>query len=194
MSEHTIKRYPTLGCCGLDCGLCPRYYTAGSSRCPGCCGPEFFNKHPSCSFISCCVKRNDLEACAECDEYPCPKFESKGEYAFDSFVTHRKTVRNLNFINENGMSKFIEQQERRIELLELMLKQFDEGRSKSFYCIAATLLPITDLEIALKDSEQKLKVNKVGLDDAKTKSKILKGVLNDIAAREGIVLKLRKRL
>ena len=188
------KEYPTLGCCGLDCGLCPRYYTAGSSRCPGCCGPEFFNQHPSCSFITCCVKKNDLEVCAECDEFPCPKFESEGEIAFDSFVTHRKTVRNLNFIKENGISIFIEQQERRIELLEIMLKQFDEGRSKSFYCIAATLLPITDLESSLENCEQKLKVDKIGLDDAKTKSKILKGVLNDFAAREGIVLKLRKRL
>ena len=194
MSEHPIKRYPTLGCCGLDCGLCPRYYTAGSSRCPGCCGPDFFNKHPSCPFITCCVKKNDLEVCAECDEFPCPKFESEGENAFDSFVTHRKTVWNLNFIKENGMTKFIEQQERRIELLEIMLKQFDEGRTKSFYCIAATLLPITDLEIALKDSEQKLKADKIGLDDAKTKSKILKGFLNDFAAREGMELKLRKGL
>ena len=92
------------------------------------------------------------------------------------------------------MAKFIEQQERRIELLETMLKQFDEGRSKSFYCIAATLLPITDLESALNNSRQKLKTDKIGLDDAKTKSKILKGVLNDFAAREGIVLKLRKGL
>lgn len=92
------------------------------------------------------------------------------------------------------MAKFIEQQERRIELLEILLEHFDEGRSKSFYCIAATLLPITDLEIALENCEQKLKADKIGLDDAKTKSKILKGVLNDIAAREGIELKLRKRL
>ena len=149
MSEDQIKRHPTLGCCGLDCGLCPRYYTAGSSRCPGCWGPNFFNKHPSCSFITCCVKKNDLEVCAECDEFPCPKFKSEGVNAVDSFVTHKKTVWNLNFIKENGMSKFIEQQERRIELLEIMLKQFDEGRSKSVYCIAATLLPITDLESAL---------------------------------------------
>ncbi|KAF5430138.1 hypothetical protein C5S39_08085 [Candidatus Methanophagaceae archaeon] len=194
MSEHPIKRYPTLGCCGLDCGLCPRYYTAGSSRCPGCCGPNFFNKHPSCSFITCCVKKSDLEVCAECDELPCPKFESEGGNAFDSFVTHRKTVWNLKFIKENGMAKFIEQQERRIELLEIMLKQFDEGRSKSFYCIAATLLPITDLEDSLENCEQKLKADKIGLDDAKTKPKILKGVLNDFAAREGIELKLRKGL
>lgn len=192
MSEHPIKRYPTIGCCGLDCCLCPRYYTVGSSRCPGCCGPEFFSKHPSCSFITCCVKKNDLEVCAECDEFPCPKFESEGENAFDSFVTHRKTVWNLNFIKENGMAKFIEQQERRIELLEILLKHFDEGRSKSFYCIAATLLSITDLEIALENCEQKLKADMIKSEDIKTKAHILKNILNELASYKGIELKLKR--
>lgn len=186
------RKYPTVGVCGLDCGLCPRYYTVGSSRCPGCCGPEFFNKHPSCSFITCCVKKKNLEVCAECDEFPCPKFESEGENAFDSFVTHRKTVQNLNFIKENGMAKFIEQQKKRIVSLELMLKQFDEGRSKSFYCIAATLLSITDLEIALNKSEQKLKADMTKSEDIKTKAHILKNILNELASYKGIELKLKR--
>jgi hypothetical protein len=64
MSERPIKAYPTLGCCGLDCGLCSRYYTVGTSRCPGCCGPEFFDKMPSCAYITCCVKKKGLEVCA----------------------------------------------------------------------------------------------------------------------------------
>ena len=57
LRKYPIKKYPTIGVCGLDCGLCPRYYTIGPSRCPGCAGPDFFNKHPSCSFITCCVKK-----------------------------------------------------------------------------------------------------------------------------------------
>jgi len=195
MSGQPIKRYPTIGCCGLDCGLCPRYYTVGSSKCPGCCGPDFFNKHPSCSYITCCVKRKNLEVCAQCDEFPCSKFESwlvgGGEY--DSFVTHKKAHPNLIFIREYGIEKFIEQQRKRIRLLETMLRNFDDGKSKSFYCIAATLLPITDLETSLNKTEQKIKADKIGLDDFKTKSKILKGFLNNFAAREGIELKLRKK-
>jgi hypothetical protein len=39
LKEYHIKKYPTIGVCGLDCGLCPRYYTIGPSRCPGCAGP-----------------------------------------------------------------------------------------------------------------------------------------------------------
>jgi len=195
MSGQPIKRYPTIGCCGLDCGLCPRYYTVGSSKCPGCCGPDFFNKHPSCSYITCCVKRKNLDVCAQCDEFPCSKFESwlvgGGEY--DSFLTHKKAHPNLIFIREYGIEKFIEQQRKRIRLLETMLRNFDDGKSKSFYCIAATLLPITDLETSLNKTEQKIKADKIGLDDFKTKSKILKGFLNNFAAREGIELKLRKK-
>ena len=80
MYYNTPKTYPTIGCCGLDCGLCPRFYTVGHSRCPGCAGPDFFNKHPSCSFITCCVKKKNLEVCAECSEFPCPKFKSDEEY------------------------------------------------------------------------------------------------------------------
>ena len=195
MSEHPIKQYPTIGCCGLDCGLCPRYYTVGSSRCPGCCGPDFFNKHPSCSFITCCVKKEGLEVCAECNEFSCSKFEglTKGGEVYDSFLTYGKVVSNLDFIGEHGVEKFIESQKKRIELLEIMLKRFDDGRSKNFYCIATTLLSIEDLEKSLKDSEQKIKKDKIGVEDTRTTSKILKGFLNEVADRDGIELKLRKK-
>ncbi len=191
MNTKPVKKYPTIGCCGLDCGLCPRYYTVGSSRCPGCCGSDFFNKHPGCSHITCCVKKKNLEVCAECEEFPCSKFA--GWDASDSFLTHRKSIYNLNFIKEQGVDEFVKQQKRRIELLEIMLKHFDEGRSKSFYCIATTLLSIKDLETALDKTKQEIKAENIGTDDFKTRSKIFKGFLNNFAISEGFELKLRKR-
>ena len=195
MGERPVKTYPTLGCCGLDCGLCPRYYTVGSSRCPGCCGSDFFDKHPSCGYITCCVREKKLEVCAQCDEFPCLRFESwladGGEY--DSFLTHKKAQPNLDFIRNQGIEKFMEQQSKRIRLLDTMIKDFDDGRSRSFYCIATTLLPITDLEIALDKADQRIEADKIGSDDIKSKSKTLKGFLDDFAAREGIELKLRKK-
>ena len=192
MSEDPVKSYPTLGCCGLDCGLCPRYYTAGGSRCPGCCGPDFFDKHPSCPFITCCVKKKKLEVCAECNEFPCSKLE--GFDACDSFITHGKALHNLNFISEHGIEEFLKQHKKRIDLLEIMLKQFDEGRSKIFYCIATALLSITALEQSLRDSERRMKADKIRLDDAKARARILREFLNDSAAREGTELKLRKKV
>lgn len=195
MNKHPIKRYPTLGCCGLDCGLCPRYYTFGSSRCPGCCGADFFNKHPSCSYITCCVKKKGLEVCAECDDFPCsklkPLLESCIEY--DSFLTYKKVQYNLDFIKKYGIDKFIKQQDERIKFIEKMLENFNDGRSKSFFCIATALLSIEDLKIALDKTKQKIKEGEIGLKDVKNKAKILKKFLNEFATQKGIELKLRKK-
>jgi hypothetical protein len=47
------------------------------SRCPRCCGLDFFDKHPSCSFISCYVKKKRFEVAAECPEFLCLKFKPK---------------------------------------------------------------------------------------------------------------------
>lgn len=184
-SKYPIKTYPTLGCCGLDCGLCPRYYTVGSSRCPGCLGPDFFNKHPSCSFITCCVKKKNLEVCAECAEFPCSKFD--GFDAADSFLTHRKAIPNLDLIRKYGLEAFIKQQKKRIELLEEMLNEFDEGRSKSYYCIAATVMEIDELKKALA----KARKDSTGL-DIKGKAKLLHSKLDEIAEQKVYFLRLRK--
>ncbi len=195
MGKYPIKGYPTVGCCGLDCGLCPRYYTVGSSRCPGCCGPEFFTKHPSCSYITCCVKNKGLEVCAQCDEFPCAKFaswlETGGEY--DSFLTHAKAKPNQDFIRTYGLEEFVDQQRTRILLLENMLATFNDGRSKSFYCLATTLLPIMDIETALMHTEDRLKAEKTSSADTRRKAKILREFLHESAARNEVDLRLRKK-
>ncbi len=189
--NNLIKTHPTIACCGLDCGLCPTYYTKGSSRCPGCCGPDFLNKHPSCSIGTCCFKKNHFETCAECSEFPCSKL--KDWYKRDSFISHRVSLSNLKYIKENGLDPFLTQQKRRIKLLEIMLKNFNDGRSKSFFCIATALLPIKDLEQVLETSQEIIKKDRISSTDLKSKSKILKANLNEVAFKKKIVLKLRKK-
>ncbi|MFX1464556.1 MAG: DUF3795 domain-containing protein [Promethearchaeota archaeon] len=191
VKEHPIKKYPTIACCGLDCGLCPTYYTQGPSKCPGCCGPDFFNKHPSCSIITCCVKTNNFETCAECDEFPCSKIDKWDRC--DSFISHRVSLSNLRLIKQNGLNLFIEQQEKRIKMLEKMLENFNEGRSKSFYCSATALLPISDLKYALEESENKINKEKIDSKNLKANSKILKAILNNIAEGQQVELKLRRK-
>ena len=180
-----VKSHPTIGVCGLDCGLCPRYYTVGASRCPGCCGPEFFNKHPSCSFITCCVKKKNLEVCAECSDFPCSKFKSDEEYQqlkeSSSYPSYKKVITNLNFIKKHGIEKFIGQQKKRIKLLETMIANFDDGRSRSFYCKSAALLNLTTLENSLDKAIQKIKTDNIKPNDTKTKAKILRGILGGVA-------------
>jgi len=188
MSEKLLKKYPTLGCCGLDCGLCPRFYTEGTSRCPGCYGPDFFNKHPSCGFITCCVKNRGLEVCSECSDFQCKRFDDWfGNQAYDSFLTHKKAEPNHLFIKEKGLETFLEQQMERIKLLDIMLKDFDDGRSKSFYCLSATLLSIQGLKEAIKRARERTKN-----EDIKTKAKVLKEILNETTIKEKVELKLNK--
>jgi hypothetical protein len=191
-----LKTYPTIGCCGLDCGLCPRFYTVGHSRCPGCAGPNFFNKHPSCSFITCCVKKKNLEVCAECSEFPCSKFKSDEEYQqlqeSSSYPSCKKVISNLNFIKKHGIEKFIKQQRNRIKLLETMIENFDDGRSRSFFCKAATLLDLTSLTSSLDKATQKIKTDKIKQNDVKKKAQILKEIINEIAFKEGVELVKKK--
>lgn len=191
------KIYPTIGVCGLDCGLCPRYYTVGTSRCPGCDGPDFFNKHPSCSFITCCVKKKNLEVCAECLEFPCSKFKSYEEYQqlkeSSSYPSCKNVMPNLDFIKEHGIIEFIEQQKKKIKLLEIMIENFDDGRSRNFFCRGAALLDLTSLESALDQANWEIKTDNIKQDDIKIKAKIFKKLLNEIALTKNIGLIRKER-
>jgi len=190
--DSDLRKYPTIGVCGLDCGLCPRYYTAGASRCPGCGGPNFLSKHPSCSFITCCVKKNNLEVCADCSNFPCSKFKRDKDYqqfeGSSSYPPYKKIMLNLNYIKEYGIENFIDNQKKRIRLLEKLIQDFDDGRSRSYFCKATALLDINSLEDSLIKAIQKVKSDKIRLTDKKIKSKILKDILNEITLKEGIVL------
>lgn len=151
-----LKTHATIGVCGLDCGLCPRYYTAGPTRCPGCGGPGFSDKHPSCSFITCAVKKKGLEVCGQCADFPCSKFRSEDDYrrapVSSAYPPYRNVMSNQHLIRELGIEEFVKSQRGRIDLLEMMLQEFDDGRSKSYFCRAAALLPPRQLRRALENT------------------------------------------
>jgi hypothetical protein len=182
-SNVQLKKYPTIAVCGLDCGLCPRFYTVGTSRCPGCAGPNFFAKHPSCSFITCCVKKNNLEVCAECSTFPCSKFKSNEEYQqlkeSSSFPSSKKVMPNLIFIKDHGIEKFVEQQKVRMKLLKTMIEKFDDGRSRGYFCKASALLDSRILKNSMDKAILKIRADKINRNDVKSKAKILKTILDE---------------
>lgn len=182
-----MKLYNTIGCCGIDCGLCPRLYINGPSACPGCCGKDFLLKHPSCSFVTCCAIRMGLESCAYCAEFPCNRFENE-KSGYDSFVTHQKVFPNLNFMQEKGMDLFLDLQKIRIDILKYFVRYFDDGRSKSYYCLSCTLLPTEKL--------QELQSFAYSIDNQyniKDKCKILRMNIQKIAIKSNIDIRLRKK-
>lgn len=179
-TARPVKRHPTIAACGLDCGLCPRYYTAGKSRCPGCAGPGFFEKHPSCSFITCCVRDRHLETCGECAEFPCSKFKSEAEYQAlesSSYPPARKILPNQRFIRKNGLERFLARQAEQMKLLALLLAEYDDGRSRSFYCRAVSLGDPAAIRRALARAAGTVARERVANDDRRSKARILKALL-----------------
>jgi hypothetical protein len=185
--HQRLKNYETIGCCGIDCGLCPRFYTNGASACPGCGGENFNDKHPPCGFLTCCATKKGLEVCAQCNEYPCKRFENK-KLEVDSFVTHQRMISNLGAIKAKGIEQFILEQKIRISLLEYFLGNFDEGRSKSFFCQCCSLLPIEKL-IEIRETMHNVEEHYT----IKEKNQQLRNLLNQCAALLSIDLKLNNR-
>lgn len=93
------REYPFFSACGLNCALCPRHYTAGFSRCPGCAGEDFAAKHPACGVLSCSLRRG-LPHCGACTDFPCVRYDGADES--DSFITHLHQLRDLEKVRTMG--------------------------------------------------------------------------------------------
>jgi len=175
--EYKTRNYPQFAACGLNCGLCPRYYTVGSSRCPGCAGAGFSEVHPPCGVLSCC-QRKGLEYCFECDEFPCKKYDSADET--DSFITHKNQFIDMEKVKRIGLETFKVELNEKIGILETLLKNHDNGRRKGFYCLAVNLLDLCDIRAVMES---------IGSD---TDSKSVVRLFEETAERRGVSLKLRK--
>ena len=146
---------PAMGICGLSCLLCPRYHTDGSSRCGGC--KSEFRMGAGCPFITCAVKKKGVEFCWECAEHTaCERWRKHREAGRngDSFKSYQTINADIDFIRKNGFDAYWRQQREREDILKEMLANFNEGRSKSYYCIAATVMEIGELKEALASAER----------------------------------------
>jgi hypothetical protein len=129
--------------CGLNCGLCPRYHTEGVSKCPGCGGLNFYEKHPACGIISCSIKHDKVDFCFKCASFPCQKYKAFSEK--DSFITYRNVISDLKKASIN-LDKYLDELKEKMEILEFFLNSFNDGRRKNFYCLATNLLELDDLK------------------------------------------------
>ena len=184
-----IIKYPEIGICGLSCRLCPRYHTEAKSRCLGCKSED--RMAAGCPFITCAVKKKGVEFCWDCPESnSCEKWRNHREAGkkFDSFKCYQELEENIAIIQKNGAGEFEKLQRFREQLLRKMLQEYNEGRSKNYYCIAAEVLEIDEL----KESLDRAKKESEGL-KIKEKSKLLHSILDEIAAEKNYLLKLRKK-
>lgn len=180
------REYPLLSLCGLNCGLCPRYHTDGSSRCPGCGGEGFSAKHPACGVISCSKRHGGLEYCYLCEEHPCKKYD--GTTAVDSFITHRNMFTDFERAKAMGLEVYRAELEEKFAILQTLLESYNDGRRKSMFCIAVNLLPLEDLRQVM----QQLASEAAQLPE-KEASALAAQLLQAKADELGISLKLRKK-
>jgi hypothetical protein len=185
------KVCPSIAACGIDCGLCPLHHVTAGEGCPGCTAPGPSGvKGRWCAIARCAVRERDFETCADCPEFPCARLDGWDES--DSVVSHLNSLANLRAIRDGGLNRFIEQQRSRIELLKLMLAEFDEGRSKGYCCLAATLLPLDELTSGLRQARREVADAGIPVDDRKSQAAILHRVLDGAAGRLGVNLRLRR--
>jgi hypothetical protein len=180
-------KYPEIAICGLSCRLCPHYHTEGPSRCGGCKTES--RTCAGCPFITCAQKKG-VEFCWDCKEHEtCEKWAKHRESGkkADSFKCYQKLEDDIVFVQKNGVNEFEKLQKKREFLLKEMLREFNEGRSKSSYCIAATVMEIGELEDALT----KARKNSDGL-AMKEKAGVLHAILDETARQGNYLLKLRK--
>ncbi|MDO5844848.1 MAG: DUF3795 domain-containing protein [Methanocorpusculum sp.] len=170
-----------LSLCGLNCGLCPMNL---GKYCPGCGGGE--GNH-SCAVARCGIEHNNPEYCFECGNYPCNKYEHIDDY--DSFITHQRQKADLKKAKKGGIENYNNCQREKVEILKTLLSEYNDGRRKTFFCLAVNLLELSDIKSALIRIEEK------DMDGftLKEKSEFAVSVFNETAEKKNIRLKLIKK-
>ena len=165
------------------------YHSKSASQCAGCKSEG--RMKVGCPFITCAVKKRGIEFCWQCpDHEACEKWDAHREFgrSHDSFVCYQRLENNIAFIKNQGISAFEADQKKREQLLSEMLAEFNEGRSKSYYCIVATVMDIQEIAEAIAQARD----ISAGA-DKKTKAKALHAILDKIAEERNYILKLRKK-
>lgn len=177
-----IRSDLTFSLCGLNCGLCTMRL---GGHCPGCGGGE---GNQSCKIAKCSLQHGKPEYCSLCREFPCEKYEGMDE--FDVFITQQNRKKDLKRQQEIGAEAYRAEQEEKIRILEWLLQNCNDGRKKTFYCLAVNLL---DLEEVKKVTEQ-AKADKTFEEmPIKEKAARMAGQFQKAAEERGVLLKLRKK-
>jgi len=187
--KYDTRKYPLFAACGLNCGLCPNFYlhTEGKFRCPGCAGEGFSEAHPSCGILTCC-QRKGIEFCSDCEEFPCAKYDNWGEY--DSFISHRNHVPDMEKAKRIGIDAYIVEQTEKVGILSELLKCYNDGRRKTFLCLAVNLLELQDIKTVIGKATAEIDASV----SIKERAAAAVRVFEEVAEKRGITLKKRKKL
>ncbi|MEA4822706.1 MAG: DUF3795 domain-containing protein [Clostridiaceae bacterium] len=152
--------------------------------CPGCGGGA---GNQGCVIARCSLEHGGYNYCFECSEYPCTKYNAITE--FDSFITHRNQIIDLEKAKSKGMSVYLAKLEQKATILKYLLENYDDGRRKTFFCLAVNLLELSDVKTVIKNLETDISLA------AARKEKALVAVtyFEGMAKQNGITLKMNQK-
>ena len=175
-----IRKNQLLSLCGLNCGLCPMLL---GGHCGGC-----GNGNQSCAIARCSLEQGAPEYCCDCPRYPCEKYAHFDE--FDSFSTHQGRRADMARAQAMGIAAYNREQEEKIQILDALLSQCNDGRRKTLFCVAVNLLEVTELREAMEAIH-----TAAGFQDwpLKERAAYAVGILQEIAHRRNLSLKLHRK-
>ena len=165
--------------CGLNCGLCPMKL---DGHCPGCGGGA---GNQSCKIARCSLEHGSPAYCFQCGEFPCGRYEGIDEY--DSFITHQKRLADMERARAAGLADYQAELRERQELLNYFLANCNDGRRKTLFYLAANLLSPKALQEAREPAAA------MAEQSPKERGTQTAALLQASAAREGVLLKLRRK-
>ena len=145
-----------------------------AGHCGGC---GFGNQ--SCPIARCSLEHGNVQYCFECPEYPCDKYSDID--AYDSFITHKNQKADLEKARQN-MDAYTAEQIQKRQILERLLKDYNDGRKKTLFCLAVNLMPVSDLMNSFEDGDMDLPL--------KDRARLMENRLKEKSSAE---LKLRKK-
>lgn len=89
-----------------------------------------------------------------------------------------------------GAEAYRAEQEEKIHILDWLLKNCNDGRKKTFYCLAVNLLGLEEIKKVTEQAKSDEKFQEMPI---KEKAACMAGQFQKAADRQGILLKLRKK-
>lgn len=179
MKDSNFVRTDSLfSLCGLNCSLCPSFVRG---NCGGCSAESPCAL--TCTIAPCSVKHGNVQYCFLCEEYPCKKFDRFDKH--DSVVLHRNIKKDAEKAKRIGLEAYREEQREKKEILDRLLKDYDDGEKDVFFCLAVNMLELADLKDILEQAEKA-----TGDMNSSDKAKWLELELHASAEKRGLVLEL----
>ena len=93
-------------------------------------------------------------------------------------------------VRKIGLALYQTELEEKIDILKYLLENFNDGRRKSFFCLAVNLLELQNVKSVLEQITTETELDKLTM---KEKAAFVATVFQTMATNRNIVLKLNKK-